>query len=205
MIQKHKDLGDLTTTSTEWYRPLYSHWEQKDIDKFEEENGVAFCVVEQGFPVTWGFAKLRPLESLIEENGKVLHKEEKWNGKYLGIRFDNNEIIKYEPNYDNATELHYFNNLSLVICNDGRCEGIINMEGDRCDKRQHAGDFCATCKKYNDKVKAGKLRKCKYCSSTYHSTRSCELNPKVIEVNTKREALIAKYRLEAEARRELEL
>ena len=199
MIQKHKDLGDLTTTNTEWYRPLYSRWEQKDLDKFEEENGVVFCVVEQsggyGGTCVWGFSKLRPLESLIKENGKVLHKEEKWNGKYLGIRFDNDEIIKYQPNYNDEKELDYFDNLSLVICNVGRCEGIINMEGDRCDKRQHTGNFCATCKKYNDKVKTGKLRECKYCSSTYHSTRSCELNPKVIAEKERFDAILRRMEM----------
>jgi hypothetical protein len=199
MIQKHKDLGDLTTTNTEWYRPLYSHWKQKDLDKFEEENGVVFCVVEQnggyGGTCVWGFSKRRPLESLIKENGKVLHKEEKWNGKYLGIRFSNEKVIKYEPNYNDEKELDYFDNLPLVICNVGRCEGIINMEGDRCDKGQYVEGFCSTCKKYNDKVKAGKLRECKYCSSTYHSTRSCEQNPKVIAEKERIDAILRRMEM----------
>ena len=88
MIPRHEDLGDLTTTDTEWYRPLYSYWEKEDLYKFEEENGVAFCVVERdGYSVTWGFSKHRPLESLIEENGNPTHREEKWSGKYLGLKF----------------------------------------------------------------------------------------------------------------------
>jgi len=205
LIPEHEDLGDLVTTETEWYRPLYSHWEEEDLDKFQEENGVAFCVVEQGYPWTWGFSKLRPLQSLIEEYGNPIHREEKWNGKYLGLEFPKSKYLIEFYSYGDKEEDKIIESLPLVICNDGRCNGIINMEGDRCNKRNHEGGFCATCKKYNDKVKAGKLRECKYCSSTYHSTRSCELNPKVIEVNAKTEALIAKYRLEAEARRELEV
>lgn len=192
MIQEHEDLGDLITTDTEWYRPLYSYWEEEDLDKFQEENGVVFCVVEQGFPCTWGFSKPRPLQSLIEEYGSPIHKEEKWSGKYLGVKFSKSEwLIEFYP-YGDEEESKIIDSLPLVICNDGRCNGIINMEGDRCDKRQHHYDegFCANCKKYNDKVKAGKLRECKYCSSTYHSTRSCELNPKMIAQKERFDALI---------------
>jgi len=179
MIPNHKNLGNLVTTDTEWYRVVNGWWEEEDKKAFEEENNVVFCVVEQGFPCTWGFSKLRPLESLIEEYGNPIHREEKWNGKYLGLKFPKSEwLIKFDT-YDEK-EIEVIESLPLVICNKGRCKGVINMEGDRCDKREHEGGFCATCKKYNDKVKAGKLRECKYCSSTYHSTRSCELNPKMI-------------------------
>ena len=194
MIPKHEDLGNLVTTDTEWYRPLYSHWEDEDLYKFQEENGVAFCVVERdGYSVTWGFSKCRSLESLIEEYGNPIHREEKWNGKYLGLKFPKSKYLIEFYSYGDKEEDKIIESLPLVICNDGRCEGIINMEGDRCDKRQHAGDFCATCKKYNDKVKAGKLRECKYCSSTFHSTQSCKQNPKVI----KKEVDFAAYLLEA--------
>ena len=175
MIPKHKNLGNLVTTETEWQRPVIGWWEEEDKQAFGEQHGVAFCVIEQGYPCTWGFAKIRPLESLIEENGEVLHIEETWDGRYLGTRFNNNELIEYGWLDDDI------DSIPVVIDDDGRCEGVINMEGDRCDKRQWKTNFCATCQKYDDKVKAGKLKECEYCLSTYHSTRSCEQNPRVIE------------------------
>ena len=195
MIPKHEDLGDLVTTETEWYRPLYSYWEKEDLNKFEEENGVVFCVVDRSSGMfnsgcaIWGFSKHRPLESLIEENGKVLHKEEKWHGKYLGIRFTTDELIEFHP-YGDEEEIKIIKSLPLVVCNSGRCKGIINMEGDRCKGKQYHEEFCAPCKKYDDKVKAGKLRECKYCLSTFHSTQSCKQNPKVIEKERKFQELM---------------
>ena len=195
MIPKHEDLGNLVTTDTEWYRPLYSYWEDEDLYKFQEENGVAFDVVERGvYSVTWGFSKNRPLESLIEEFGNPTHREEKWSGKYLGLKFPKSKGLIEFVTYDEE-EMKVIESLPLVICNDGRCNGIVNMAGKRCDKRQYHYDegLCATCKKYDDKVKAGKLRECKYCSSTFHSTQSCKQNPKVI----KKEADFAAYLLEA--------
>jgi hypothetical protein len=200
VIPKHEYLGDLVTTDTEWYRPMVEWLDKDEMTSFQQEMGEQhkawFGVVEQGWPnCTWGFSKTRPLGNLIEENGEVLHIEETWDGRYLGTRFNNDELIEYGWLDDDM------DSIPVVIDNDGRCEGVINMEGDRCDKRQWKTNFCATCQKYDDKVKAGKLRKCKYCSSTYHSTRSCEQNPKVIEKNAKREAWVAQFNLEAEARR----
>ena len=190
MIPKHEDLGKLVTTDTEWYRPLYSHWKGEELDKFEEENNVDFCVVERdGCSVTWGFSKRRPLESLIEQYGNPTHKEEKWTGRYLGLKFPKNKYLIEFYSSDDA-EAKVIESLPLVICNEGRCNGIINMEGDRCDKKDYDGKFCATCKKYNDKAKAGKLRECKYCKSTYHSTRSCEQNPKVIAKQEEMNAIL---------------
>jgi len=203
MIQKHEDLGDLVTTETEWYRVVYGWWDEEDKELFEEENGVVFCVVDRSSGMfdsgraIWGFSKRRPLENLIEENGEVVHKEEMWHGKYLGIRFANNELIEYNPLWDDEKELDWFDSLIIKICNEGRCNGIINMEGDRCDKKQYYYDkgFCATCKKYDDKVKAGKLRECKHCTSTYHSTRSCELNPKVIAEKERIDAIVRRMEM----------
>jgi len=199
VIPEHEDLGYLVATDTEWYRPVIDWWEEEDKRAFEDEHGVAFCVVEQsggyGGTCVWGFRKHKPYDLVVKENGDVLYIEEKWHGKYLGIRFSNGELIEYDewciPDRDS---------IPVVINDDGRCEGVINMEGDRCKGRQYHGEFCAGCKKYDDKVKAGKLRECKYCSSTYHSTRSCEQNPKVIEKNAKREAWVAQFKLEYEAK-----
>ncbi len=197
MIPKHEDLGNLVTTPTTWHRRVHAYWSDEDKLAFEEAHGVAFCVVDRDSWSTaalWGFEKRRPLESLIEEYGNPIHREEKWNGKYLGLKFPKSkyliEFYSYGDKEDKIIE-----SLPLVICNDGRCNGIVNMAGERCDKRQyhcHEG-LCATCKKYDDKVKAGKLRECKYCSSTFHSTQSCKQNPKVI----KKEADFAAYLLEA--------
>ena len=196
MIPTHEDLGHLVTTETEWYRPVYSYWEEEDKQAFQEEHGVAFCVVEQASEYggcTWGFSKLRPLESLIAEYGNPIHREEKWNGKYLGLKFPKNEwLIDFQP-YGDEEETKIIESLPLVVCNHGRCNGIANMEGDRCTGREYHGKFCATCKKYNDKVKAGKLRECKYCTSTYHSTQSCKQNPKVIAAEAEAEARLAEY------------
>ena len=202
MIQKHEDLGDLVTTETEWYRPIYAYWEEEDKELFEEENGVVFCVVDRSSGMfdsgraIWGFSKRRPLESLVEEYGNPTHREEKWNGKYLGLKFPKSKWLIEFDTYDEE-EMKVIESLPLVICNEGRCNGIINMKGDRSDKRQYYYDkgFCATCKKYDDKVKAGKLHECKHCTSTYHSTRSCELNPKVIAEKERIDAIVRRMEM----------
>jgi len=187
MIPDHEDLGNLVTTDIEWYRPLHGYWEEEELQEFMEGNNVLFNVVDRDYNgcCIWGFSKSRPIDSLIEENGMYLHIEKMWHGKYLGTRFSNDKLIEFEWRLRELED--EYDTIKIVVSNEGRCNGIIDMEGNRCEKNQYDYDlgFCATCKKYDAKVKAGKLKECKYCTSTYHSSRSCEQNPKVIEKRTK--------------------
>ena len=163
---------------------------------FEEAHGVAFCVVDRDSWSTaalWGFEKRGPLESLIEENGEMIYREETWKGRDLGITFANGVSLHYNA-WDDEEESRLVDALPVKVCNAGRCEGIIDMDGNRCETKPRTGDFCGPCKKYNDKVKAGKLRKCKYCLSTFHSTQKCKQNPKVIAADKAFEEQIKRWR-----------
>jgi len=178
MIPKHEHLGDLVTTDTEWYRPMADWLDDDELAALRREmleHDAGFGVVEQGYPCVWGFIKDKPYDLIAEENGGAVKVVESWRGR-KHIEFANGMI--WSSRWEEWPDVSH---LPVVIDNDGRCEGVINMEGDRCNKPQWKTDFCATCQKYDDKVKAGKLRECKYCSSTYHATQSCEQNPKVIE------------------------
>jgi len=151
MIPKHEDLGDLVTTPTTWHRRVHGWWTDEDKFAFEETHGVAFRVVDRdnwSTAALWGFEKSRPLESLIEENGEMTHREETWKGRDLGITFANGVSLHYNA-WDDEEESRLIDALPVEVCNVGRCEGII--KGNRCETKPRTGDFCSPCKKRNSK------------------------------------------------------
>ena len=210
MIPKHEDLGDLVTTETEWYRPIYAYWEEEDKELFEEENGVAFCVVDRSSGMfdsgraIWGFAKLKPFSLIAEENDGIKHIETDWTNdelrNFIGIRFNNGDLwdsrnLK-EVCHVEGLVIHSYadgeeiKNCPVYIDETDRCISLDTEDKTRCIGFIKENNLCNVCMKRQDKIKAGKLRECKYCSSTYHSTRSCELNPKVIAEKERIDAIV---------------
>ena len=131
MIPKHEDLGHIVTTDTEWFRPVAGWWEEEDKRAFEDEHGVAFCVVEQASEYgdcTWGFSKAKPYDVITEENGDAEVILVCW-GFDTAIRFANgSEIVK---------QIHWPDNDHLPIEYDetSRCEGFVKTgqrAGERC-------------------------------------------------------------------------
>ena len=197
MIPKHEDLGNLVTTDTKWYRPIKLNRSEEKwnaLEKWCQDNNYYRDVIGYGNIILdgghmeWAVFENKPYDLIAEENGGAIKVIKHWKGNE-SIEFANGEEWS---GYDWPDVSH----LPIETDNEGRCDGIIDMEGNRCNKRQYHENFCATCKKYNDKVKAGKLRECEYCSSTYHATQSCEQNPKMIERNALLEAMILKSKAE---------
>lgn len=191
-MKKNYCLGKLEETYDGWKREALVELTDFFIESYENENNCVFQVIEQYPTCKWGFFKKKTLEELESDNGKAIYFSRKWTGQELGILFENGSIIPYDIE-------ECLGKMPIQTCFEGRCKGIVEYQREnktgRCEKRKYNGDFCATCAKYEQKKKEGKLRNCKYCDSTYHSTRSCIQNPKVIEEEERFQRILRESRL----------
>jgi hypothetical protein len=174
MIPSHEKLGRLQQTETTWYREALVHI-GKDTMEMMGELDARFDVVDRSWGCTWGFVKNKTLPEMEQSLGKAEHIERDWRGRNLGIKFSNEKYLIEDPPT-------YPDDLPVVICNVGRCEGMIGDE--RCYTQPRNGNLCPPCLKRAERIASGKPPRkpptCSICKEVGHTKTKCSQNPVVI-------------------------
>lgn len=123
--------SSLGETSVSWFRLAKTKLSSKEIEKLSDSSlRIKFGVCTQSWDsCTWGMVREKTIADLEVEHGKAIHIEKNWNGKVIGIRFENKDSLFWLD----KTRPFGMAELPEVVNDDERCQGTFK-HGGRCTR-----------------------------------------------------------------------